>query len=98
MDVEGAQDRWFKGAHEMFSRRAVRSVLVEVYLEPVYEGMSLIWDLRAQLRESGIRLVGIYSLVGNGKGFLSFAKTLYLHADLMLFGLRVSADAHIDKA
>jgi len=80
VDVEGAESRVFRGAREMFRRRAVRSVFVEVYFEPVYGGMSLMWDLHSQLRESGFQLVGIYSLQKNGKGFLSFANALYLQA------------------
>ena len=81
VDVEGAESRVFRGARAMFSRRAVRSVFVEVYFEPVYEGMALMWDLHAQLRESGFQLVGLYSLFRNGKGFLSFANALYLQAN-----------------
>jgi FkbM family methyltransferase len=81
VDVEGAESRVFMGARAMFSRRAVRSVFVEVYFEPVYEGMALMWDLHAQLCESGFRLAGLYSLRRNGMGFLSFGNALYLQAD-----------------
>jgi DNA-binding Xre family transcriptional regulator len=78
VDVEGAESRVFKGAQEMFSRRAVRSVFVEVYFDPVYEGMPLMWDLHAQLGEVGFRLYGLYSLNAGGSGFLSFGNALYL--------------------
>jgi hypothetical protein len=43
--------------------------------------MALMWDLHAQLRESGFRLVGLYSFSRTGKGFLSFANALYLQVD-----------------
>jgi len=81
VDVEGAESRVFQGTRGMFSRRAIRSVFVEVYFEPVYDGMSLMWDLHSKLLESGFGLVGIYSLQRNGKGFLSFANALYLLAN-----------------
>jgi hypothetical protein len=70
VDVEGAENRVFNGAQEMFSRGAVRSVFVEVYFDPVYEGMPLMWDLHAQLIEVGFRLHGLYSLYAGGNGLL----------------------------
>ena len=78
VDVEGAESRVFKGAQEMFSRRAVRSVFVEVYFDPVYEGMPLMWDLHAQLGEAGFRLHGLYSLWAGKNGLLSFGNALYI--------------------
>jgi hypothetical protein len=39
VDAEGAEARMFRGAEEMCSRGAVRSVFVEVYFDSVYEGM-----------------------------------------------------------
>ncbi|MCU1301769.1 MAG: hypothetical protein JWQ87_2053 [Candidatus Sulfotelmatobacter sp.] len=80
VDVEGAENRVFKGAQKMFSQGAVRSVFVEVYFDPVYEGMPLMWDLHAQLGESGFRLRGLYSLYAGSSGLLSFGNALYIHA------------------
>src|SRR5262249_31713012 len=53
VDVEGAESRVFQGAQQIFSRGAVRSVFVEVYFDPVYEGMPLMWDLHTQLTGFG---------------------------------------------
>jgi FkbM family methyltransferase len=78
VDVEGAENRVFRGAQGMFSRGAVRSVFVEVYFDPVYEGMPLMWDLHAQLGEVGFRLHGLYSLYAGGNGLLSFGNALYV--------------------
>jgi len=78
VDVEGAESRVFRGAQEMFSRDAIRSVFVEVYFDPVYEGMPLMWDLHAQLGRFGFRLHGLYSLFRGANGRLSFANALYL--------------------
>jgi FkbM family methyltransferase len=78
VDVEGAEERVFKGAREMFSRGAIRSVFVEVYFRPVYERMPLFWDLDAQLNRFGFGLCGLYSLSTSGDGFLNFGNALYL--------------------
>jgi FkbM family methyltransferase len=78
VDVEGAEDRVFRGAREMFSRGAIRSVFVEVYFRPVYERMPLFWDLDAHLNEFGFGLCGLYSLNSARDGFLSFGNALYL--------------------
>jgi FkbM family methyltransferase len=78
VDVEGAEDRVFKGARSLFSRGAIRSVFVEVYFNPVYEGMPLFWDLQAQLDKWGFSLFGLYSLIPTGNGALSFANALYV--------------------
>ena len=77
VDVEGAEDRVFRGAKEMFSRRAIRSVFVEVYFRPVYDGMSMFWDLNAQLTGLGFELCGLYSLSSTHDGLLSFGNALY---------------------
>jgi hypothetical protein len=82
VDVEGAEERVFKGAREMFSRGAIKSVFVEVYFRPVYERMPLFWDLDTQLKRFGFGLCGLYSLSSSGDGFLSFGNALYLrHAE-----------------
>jgi FkbM family methyltransferase len=78
VDVEGAEDRVFSGARNLFARQAVRSVFVEVYFSPVYEGMPLFWDLQAQLSNLGFRLFGLYSLITTGNGSLSFGNALYV--------------------
>jgi FkbM family methyltransferase len=82
VDVEGAEERVFQGANEMFSRGAIRSVFVEVYFRPVYERMPLFWELDAHLNRFGFGLCGLYSLNSARDGFLSFGNALYLrHAD-----------------
>ena len=82
VDVEGAEDRAFTGANEMFSRGAIRSVFVEVYFRQVYERMPLFWELDARLNRFGFGLCGLYSLNSARDGFLSFGNALYLrHAD-----------------
>jgi FkbM family methyltransferase len=78
VDVEGAEERVFKGAREMFSRGAVKSVFVEVYFRPVYERMPLFWDLDTQLKRFGFGLCGLYSLNSSRDGFLNFGNALYL--------------------
>jgi FkbM family methyltransferase len=78
VDVEGAEERVFRGAREMFSRQAIRSVFVEVYFRPVYERMPLFWDLNAHLNKFGFGLCGLYSLNSARDGFLSFGNALYL--------------------
>jgi FkbM family methyltransferase len=78
VDVEGAEGRVFKGAQRMFSRGSIRSVFVEVYFDPIYEGMPLMWDLHAQLSNFRFRLHGLYSLFRGGNGRLSFGNALYL--------------------
>jgi FkbM family methyltransferase len=78
VDVEGAEDRVFSGAREMFSRRAIRSVFVEVYFRPVYDGMPMFWDLNALLSNFGFGLRGLYSLSSSNDGLLSFGNALYL--------------------
>lgn len=83
VDVEGAENRVFRGAQEMFSRGAIRSVFVEVYFDPVYEGMPLMWDLHAQLSDFGLSLRGLYSLYAGRSGLLSFGNALYLQRSAM---------------
>jgi len=78
VDVEGAEERVFRGAREMFSRGAVRAVFVEVYFRPVYERMPLFWDLDAHLNKFGFGLCGLYSLYASQDDFLSFGNALYL--------------------
>jgi FkbM family methyltransferase len=78
VDVEGAEERVFKGAREMFSRGAIKSVFVEVYFRPVYERMPLFWDLDTQLKRFGLGLCGLYSLSSSRDGFLNFGNALYL--------------------
>ena len=78
VDVEGAESRVFNGAWEMFSRGAIRSVFVEVYFDPVYQGMPLMWDLHAQLTGFDFYLHGLYSLFRGSNGRLSFGNALYL--------------------
>ena len=78
VDVEGAEDRVFGGAKDMLSRRAIRSVFVEVYFRPVYDGMPMFWDLNAQLSNFGFGLRGLYSLSSSHDGLLSFGNALYL--------------------
>jgi FkbM family methyltransferase len=78
VDVEGAEDRVFRGAKDMLSRRAIRSVFVEVYFRPVYDGMPMFWDLNAQLSNFGFGLRGLYSLSSSHDGLLSFGNALYL--------------------
>jgi FkbM family methyltransferase len=80
VDVEGAEDRVFRGAQKMLSQGAVRSVFVEVYFDPVYKGMPLMWDLHAQLSKFGFRLYGLYSLYAGGNGLLSFGNALYMQS------------------
>jgi hypothetical protein len=92
VDVEGAEDRVFKGASEMFSRGAIRSVFVEVYFRPVYERMPLFWDLDAHLNKFGFGLCGLYSLNSSRDGFLSFGNALYLRQDEYGRGNRTSFD------
>jgi FkbM family methyltransferase len=83
VDVEGAESRVFRGAQEMFSRGAIRSVFVEVYFDPVYDGMPLMWDLHAQLSGFGFHLRGLYSLYAGRSGVLSFGNALYLQRSEM---------------
>ncbi len=78
VDVEGAEGRVFKGAQGMLSRGKIRSVFVEVYFDPVYEGMPLMWDLHDQLCKFRFRLHGLYSLFRGGNGCLTFGNALYL--------------------
>jgi FkbM family methyltransferase len=78
VDVEGAEDRVFSGAKEMLSRRAIRSVFVEVYFRPVYDGMPMFWDLNARLSNFDFGLRGLYSLSSSNDGLLSFGNALYL--------------------
>ena len=78
VDVEGAEDRVFRDAKDMLSRRAIRSVFVEVYFRPVYDGMPMFWDLNAQLSNFGFGLRGLYSLSSSHDGLLSFGNALYL--------------------
>jgi FkbM family methyltransferase len=78
VDVEGAEERVFKGAREMFSRGAIKSVFVEVYFRPVYDRMPLFGDLDMQLKRFGFGLCGLYSLSSSGDGFLNFGNALYL--------------------
>jgi FkbM family methyltransferase len=78
VDVEGAEDRVFRGARSLFSRCAVRAVFVEVYFKPVYEGMPLFWNLQDQLSHLGFSLFGLYSLMATRNGSLSFANALYV--------------------
>jgi FkbM family methyltransferase len=78
VDVEGAEERVFKGAREMFAKGAIRAVFVEVYFRPVYERMPLFWDLDIQLKRFGFGLCGLYSLSSSGDGFLNFGNALYL--------------------
>jgi FkbM family methyltransferase len=78
VDVEGAEDRVFRGARGLFSLRAIRSVFVEVYFNAVYEGMPLFWDLQAQLSDLGFSLFGLYSMIPTRNGALSFANALYV--------------------
>jgi FkbM family methyltransferase len=78
VDVEGAEDRVFKGAKEMFSRGSVRSVFVEVYFRPAYAGMPMFWDLNTQLNNFGFGLYGLYSLSPTREGLLSFGNALYV--------------------
>jgi FkbM family methyltransferase len=92
VDVEGAEDRVFKGASEMFSRGAIRAVFVEVYFRPVYERMPLFWDLDAHLHQFGFGLCGLYSLNSSRDGFLSFGNALYLRQDEYDRGNRTSFD------
>lgn len=83
VDVEGAEERVFKGAREMFSRGAIKSVFVEVYFRPVYDRMPLFGDLDNQLKRFGFGLCGLYSLNSSRDGFLSFGNALYLrHPEL----------------
>ncbi len=79
VDVEGAEDRVFWGARELFARGAVRAVFVEVYFKPVYDGMPLFWDLNSILSKQGFNLYGLYSLIPTHSGALSFGNALYLH-------------------
>jgi FkbM family methyltransferase len=79
VDVEGAEDRVFRGAQELFARGAVRAVFVEVYFKPVYYGMPLFWDLNSILSKQGFNLYGLYSLMPTHSGALSFGNALYLH-------------------
>jgi FkbM family methyltransferase len=82
VDVEGAEERVFRGARDMFSRGAVRAVFVEVYFRPVYERMPLFGDLDAHLNKLGFGLCGLYSLYASHDNFLSFGNALYLrHAE-----------------
>ena len=78
VDVEGAESRVFQGAREMFKRGVIRSIFVEVYFDPVYEGMPLMWDLHAQLSGFGFGLHGLYSLFRGQNRRLSFGNALYL--------------------
>jgi FkbM family methyltransferase len=78
VDVEGAEIRVFKGAQEMFSREAIQAVFVEVYFDPIYEGMPLMWDLHSHLLERGFFLHGLYSLFRGRNRRLSFGNALYL--------------------
>jgi FkbM family methyltransferase len=96
VDVEGAEDRVFKGAREMFSRGAIRSVFVEVYFQSVYERMPLFWDLDAQLSKLGFGLCGLYSLNSSRDGFLSFGNALYLRQDERGRRNRTGHDRHSD--
>jgi FkbM family methyltransferase len=77
IDVEGAEEKVLKGAEGMFGRGAVGAVFTEVYFDPVYEGMPLMWDLHAQLQSYGFRLHGLYSLSSSDNGRLNFGNALY---------------------
>ncbi len=79
VDVEGAEDRVFRGAEGLFARGAVRAVFVEVYFRAVYEGMPLFGDLHSILSKQGFSLYGLYSLIPTHGGALSFGNALYLH-------------------
>jgi FkbM family methyltransferase len=83
VDVEGAEDRVFRGAEGLFSRQAIRSVFVEVYFRAAYEGMPLFWDLHSQLTQYGFGLHALYSLIPTGNGALSFGNALYLQETSM---------------
>lgn len=79
IDAEGSERAVLIGAEEMFGKRAIRSVFIEVYFEPVYSGMALFTDLDTVLRNKGFGLYGLYSLTParQGDGHLQFANALY---------------------
>ncbi len=77
IDVEGAESRVLAGAADMFSQGKVRAVFIEVYFQPAYEGMAMMWDLHAQLNAAGFVLHGLYSLSTTSNERLSFANALY---------------------
>ncbi len=77
IDAEGAEMKILEGARSMFVRGLVRGVFLEVYFEPVYEGMPLMWDLNAHLQSRGFKLYGLYSLSRGSTGCLSYGNALY---------------------
>jgi FkbM family methyltransferase len=78
MDVEGAESRVLRGAQGLFAQGAIRSVFLEVYFDPVYRGMPLMWDLHAQIASSEFVLHGLYFLVAGNRGNLSYGNALYI--------------------
>ena len=78
IDVEGAESKVLRGANRMLREQAVRSIFMEVFFEPVYEGMSLMWDLHALLLPYGFQLRGLYSLDASENDRLRYGNALYL--------------------
>ncbi|MBB5338103.1 FkbM family methyltransferase [Tunturiibacter gelidoferens] len=78
IDVEGAETRVLNGAVEMFSRRAIKAVFIEVYFTPAYRDMPLFSALDEHLKSSGFYLHGLYSFFRGHNERLSFGNALYL--------------------
>jgi FkbM family methyltransferase len=77
VDVEGSELAVFRGAEEMFRRRAIRNVFTEVYFSPAYSGMPLFSDLDKALKDKGFILYGLYSLTPACEGYLLNGNALY---------------------
>lgn len=78
IDVEGAEAQVLRGAEFMLGHRLIRAIFVEVYFNEVYANMHLFNDLNKIIQGHGFRLQGIYSLVPNKTGAVSYGNALYL--------------------
>jgi FkbM family methyltransferase len=81
IDVEGAESKVLDGAQFMLSHRLIQAIFLEVYFNPVYEGMPLFSDLDTKIKGHGFRLHGLYSLVPDNTGKLSYGNALYILAE-----------------
>ena len=78
LDVEGAEIKALRGAHNTLSKHAVTLIYTEIMFIPHYEGGCLFYELAGVLAHYGYTLFNLYNLKRAKNGQLRWGNAIFL--------------------
>jgi hypothetical protein len=78
LDVEGAEIKTLKGAHNKLAKQDISTIYTEVMFIPHYEGACMFHELTSFLSQYGYTLFNLYGLKREKNGQLRWGNAIFL--------------------